>query len=488
MSVKLESSDKKIVLVDQNVIKKMVTIQTMLENLGGGDDTDNDEPIPIYAVNGEILNKVINWAKYHIEKTNKTDRGDLFFITNLEEIFQLQEAADYLEVNSLFYNIQVFIDKQFEMITTTEAIKNLSPEKFRLLLTRDSLNVSSEQTVFKSLEIWNSEDPEERAKYLPYLIRYIRAYFLSSQSIDDVKNFLVKNSHHDLCYQLNFDTKTPRLGYELCIVTVYWSPEDGRFLKYLDTKTKTWNHLTDIPKEHSRAGYKVCCVEGNIYLVGNRRVTKYNPRTNTWRNMPSLQQSRIGHSVCTLANKIFVLGGDCGSATTCEMLDLSEDEPQWRYIANMNSRHHACGAVVVERKIYALGGDRDTVDVYDADQDQWKTPVTNILTYRICQGVAALDNKIYVSGGHGGDYQPMSSVDCYDPETDTWSQMANMNIARYGHSLVSLYGKMYAIGGADADSVEVYDPDNNTWTLLQHKLDGRVDGTGAGIKRFFLNN
>ena len=90
MSVKLESSDKKIVLVDQNVIKKMVTIQTMLENLGGGDDTDNDEPIPIYAVNGEILNKVINWAKYHIEKTNKTDSGDLFFITNLEEIFQLQ--------------------------------------------------------------------------------------------------------------------------------------------------------------------------------------------------------------------------------------------------------------------------------------------------------------------------------------------------------------------------------------------------------------
>ena len=66
----------------------------------------------------------------------------------------------------------------------------------------------------------------------------------------------------------------------------------------------------------------------------------------------------------------------------------------------------------------------------------------------------------------------MSSVDCYDPDTNTWSQMANMNIARAGHSLVSLHGRLYAIGGCDVgyvDSVEVYDPDNNTWTTLQHK-------------------
>ena len=75
----------------------------------------------------------------------------------------------------------------------------------------------------------------------------------------------------------------------------------------------------------------MCCVEGNIYLVGgydDRRVTEYNPRTNTWRNMPSLQQGRDGPSVCTLDNKIFVLYG----VTTCEMLGLSEDDPQWRYI------------------------------------------------------------------------------------------------------------------------------------------------------------
>ena len=106
-------------------------------------------------------------------------------------------------------------------------------------------------------------------------------------------------------------------------------------------------------------------------------------------------------------------------------------------------------------------------------------------TLRVEPGVAALENKIYITGDHDGE--GMSSVDCYDPATNTWSQVANMNIARHSHSLVSLHGRLYAIGGKDVDSVEVYDPDNNTWTLLQQKLDGKVFDTGAGlIKEMYL--
>ena len=104
----------------------------------------------------------------------------------------------------------------------------------------------------------------------------------------------------------------------------------------------------------------------------DRRVTEYNPRTNTWRNMPSLQRGRINYCVCTLGNKIFVLGN--GYARTCEMLDLSDDDPHWRYIAQMNSRHDGGAAVGVERKIYVLGGcsvsglSTSTVEMYDVDQ------------------------------------------------------------------------------------------------------------------------
>ena len=66
-----------------------------------------------------------------------------------------------------------------------------------------------------------------------------------------------------------------------------------------------------------------------------------------------------------------------------------------------------------------------------------------------------------------------------------------MNIARAGHGLVNLHGRLYAIGGYRywVDSVEVYDPNNNNWTLLQLKLADKVPFNGAGlVKNCFVND
>ena len=81
--------------------------------------------------------------------------------------------------------------------------------------------------------------------------------------------------------------------------------------------------------------------------------------------MPSLQLERDGKDgVCTLDNKIFVVGAD----NTCEMLDLNEDEPEWKFFANMRNQHHDVGTVMLDRKIYVLSGCGTEVEVYDVDQ------------------------------------------------------------------------------------------------------------------------
>ena len=116
-----------------------------------------------------------------------------------------------------------------------------------------------------------------------------------------------------------------------------------------------------------------------IYLTGGyggeSEVLEYNPRTNTWRNMPKTLQNRYGHNICGLENKIFVLGGPTingATNTTCEMLDLNDNDPQWKYIASMNSDHFNGIAVVVEKMIYVLGGSFDTsVEVYDLDKGKF---------------------------------------------------------------------------------------------------------------------
>ena len=170
----------------------MVKIQDMLENLGDI-DANNDEPIPIYTCQSNWMDKV---------STNKSvikAWGDQFFKMHLEKISQIEKAADYLEVKTLCIDGQVF-QRNFELFTTTEAFKNLSWEKLGLLLSGDGLNVPSEKVVFESLKTWISADPEERSASLEDLLPYIRASFLPSQFIDDLKNFLVKQNNPSCVY------------------------------------------------------------------------------------------------------------------------------------------------------------------------------------------------------------------------------------------------------------------------------------------------
>ena len=86
-------------------------------------------------------------------------------------------------------------------------------------------------------------------------------------------------------------------------------------------------------------------------------------------------------------------------------------------------------------------------------------------------------------------------MESYDTVTKTWSKAADMNIARRGHGLVSLHGRLYAIGGLGAadsilGSLEVYDPEKDTWTILPHKLDGKVahNGVCSVVKSNLIRN
>ena len=52
------------------------------------------------------------------------------------------------------------------------------------------------------------------------------------------------------------------------------------------------------------------------------------------------------------------------------MIDLNDENPQWKYFADTKTSDHEGGElVVVEKKIYVFGGEHsDTVEVYDSDK------------------------------------------------------------------------------------------------------------------------
>jgi len=134
--IKLQSSDKEVFTVDVDVAKASVTIKTMLEDLGIGEEDDH-EVVPLPNVNAAILKKVITWAEYHKDdppptgedEENRERRTDDicqwdqdFLKVDQGTLFELIQAANYLDIKGLL---------DVTCKTVANMIKGKTPEEIR---------------------------------------------------------------------------------------------------------------------------------------------------------------------------------------------------------------------------------------------------------------------------------------------------------------------------------------------------------------------
>ena len=87
------------------------------------------------------------------------------------------------------------------------------------------------------------------------------------------------------------------------------------------------------------------------------------------------------------------------------------------------------------------------------------------------QAAAAMGGKIYVTGGHTDQDEPVNSVYVYDPQADAWTQLASMGNARQDHAAAAVGGKLYVFGGIGGgferlSTAEVYDPASDSWAQV----------------------
>jgi len=131
-TVKLESSDEVIVEVERKIAESSVTIKHMLDDL----ETDSDNPIPLPNVTGKILQKVIEYCKYHNEhpdapsdeKKDEKRTDDIipwdkeFCDVDQATLFELILAANYLDIKPLL---------DLTCKTVANMIKGKTPEEIR---------------------------------------------------------------------------------------------------------------------------------------------------------------------------------------------------------------------------------------------------------------------------------------------------------------------------------------------------------------------
>jgi N-acetylneuraminic acid mutarotase len=199
----------------------------------------------------------------------------------------------------------------------------------------------------------------------------------------------------------------------------------------------------------------------------------------TWTLKADMPTARLIRDAEVVNGRIYVIGGVWANLRKVEEYDPATDT--WAVKADMPTKRTLFATGVVNGKIYVIGGGTSlyasagaTVEEYDPATDTW-TQKADMPTPRTRSAASVVDGKIYVIGGGGGggaSYPTMSTVEAYDPATDTWTRQADMPSARELLSTSVVGGKIYAIGGQRQDSVfqgvystvEMYDPATDRWT------------------------
>jgi hypothetical protein len=171
-------------------------------------------------------------------------------------------------------------------------------------------------------------------------------------------------------------------------------------------------------------------------------------------------------------------------------------EDRWREAARVPAEYSTMYPVVMDGKIWVLGGTVvdgdnvvgpvDTARVYDPATDAW-TDLAPLPTARGLMGVVPVQGELYLVGGYSpGNFDAEEDTPeeremlVYDPAADAWSTAPQMPTSRIlfgvdevGDRLVTFFG----VDSATAPLVDVYDPATGEWTSSpnpEEDLDGGV--------------
>lgn len=223
-------------------------------------------------------------------------------------------------------------------------------------------------------------------------------------------------------------------------------------------------------------------------------VESFNPCTGQWRTHAGLPVALYAPAVATLNGKIYVVGGYTDlynpnySPESVFVYDPAQD--RWSRVADLP--HYSTYGITMTAangKLYTFGGYDDQSFIagnqptyeYDPVTNRWMAKAPMPLGRGSDRKVVAINDKIYVVGGSYGT----GELDLYDPVADSWASLASTPLLRYNFGLAGgADGYLYVVGGGGNYGVNVsdsirYNPQTNGWEQIPQLNDTRRQDTAA---------
>jgi N-acetylneuraminic acid mutarotase len=116
----------------------------------------------------------------------------------------------------------------------------------------------------------------------------------------------------------------------------------------------------------------------------------------------------------------------------------------------------------------ATGGATDIHLRYSPSLDKWDTMAPVPYMAQQPAGAVVKGKLHFCGGGFPNSGTPLNKHYVYDPDSNKWSQAANLPVATAIHQAVGFDDKLYVLTGQPNKQLcEYYDPSTNTWTQKQ---------------------
>ncbi|XP_022258245.1 beta-scruin-like [Limulus polyphemus] len=226
------------------------------------------------------------------------------------------------------------------------------------------------------------------------------------------------------------------------------------------------------------------------YLTGGAMFC-YQTMKDTWAYFGTMTEPRNYHAIVYIHGRIYVFGGynpleivNGEMQPTATVFQLTIRSKRWRRKADMFHARACHAAVVVEGRIFIVGGKNDSgeilssVEVYEPDFDQW-TMVKPMPEPLMGCGATYLEGLVYVAGGVTNSKTNKNSsivvdhVLCYDPVEDSWYKKPPLLQRRAFCAAITVKREVWIWGGLSGiqetgqldsiDTVDVYSPRKCLW-------------------------
>ncbi|MEM9532867.1 MAG: kelch repeat-containing protein [Pseudomonadota bacterium] len=272
------------------------------------------------------------------------------------------------------------------------------------------------------------------------------------------------------------------------------------------TQASSWESGSDLLG--SRVFHGTCAAAGMLIAFGGQNtgggpglgsVEAYDPATDTWSPRQDMPNPRLGMMVAAVDDVCYVIGGS--PAPGAAAVDFTERyDPvadTWTALSPLPTARAVGAAAAVDGRIYVAGGAAQgnttspvfsTLEIYDPSSNTWSTG-PDMPSARASLAGAALGNQVHFLGGGASGVLASESTahEVFDTQSNTWSSAPNLPTARGELAAAVLGGNLLAIGGARGQStvpfVEHYDPVLQTWTDAPSLPSARW-----GLRAAVLNN